>query len=104
MTGMNTLGSAEISDYQGRTVTIGVTGVCQQSVSKTGSYQIRVPFRQMSQAMQTINRQGGKVASVQIMGNPPVTAGGLPQAEATASDSSGDDAPTETKQSKRKRR
>ena len=56
MAGMNTLGSAGISDYQSRTVTIEVAGVCQQSVLKTGSYTVRVPFSQMSQAMQTINR------------------------------------------------
>ncbi|MGB3671514.1 MAG: phycobilisome linker polypeptide, partial [Phormidesmis sp.] len=64
MAGMNTLGSAGISDYQTRTVTIEVAGVCQQSVLKTGSYTVRVPYSQMSQAMQSINRQGGKVASV----------------------------------------
>lgn len=103
MTGMNTLGSAEISDYQGRTVTIGVAGVCQQSVLKTGSYQVRVPFSQMSQAMKTINRQGGKVSSVQIMGNPPVTAGAQPDAQPQA-EAAGKDAPKKKKSSKRKRR
>ena len=75
MAGMNTLGSAGISDHQSRTVTIEVAGVCQQSVLKTGNYTVRVPFSQMSQAMQSINRQGGKVASVQLMGNAPVVAG-----------------------------
>ncbi len=74
MAGMNTLGSAGISDYQTRTVTIEVAGVRQQSVLKTSSYTVRVPYSQMSQAMQTINRQGGKVASIQLMGNPPVLA------------------------------
>ncbi|MEL6813623.1 MAG: phycobilisome linker polypeptide [Cyanobacteria bacterium J06598_3] len=102
MTGMNVLGNAEISDYQGRTVTIGVTGVCQQSVLKTGSYQVKVPFSQMSQVMQTINRQGGKVASVQITGSPPVTSGA--QAQAPATKDSGNQVPTKTKSSKRKRR
>jgi len=51
MAGMNTLGSAGISDYQTRTVTIEVAGICQQSVLKTGSYTVRVPYSQMSQAM-----------------------------------------------------
>ncbi|MEL6469305.1 MAG: phycobilisome linker polypeptide [Cyanobacteria bacterium J06623_4] len=72
MAGMNVLGSAGISDYKNRTVTIEVAGVCQQSVLKTSNYQVRVPYSQMSEAMQSINRQGGRVASVQIMGNPPV--------------------------------
>ena len=76
MAGMNTLGSAGISDYQTRTVTIEVAGICQQSVLKTGSYTVRVPYSQMSQAMQSINRQGGKVTSVQLMGNPPAVAEG----------------------------
>lgn len=65
---MNILGTPEISDYQGRTVTIEVTGVCQQAVNKTASYTVRVPYSQMSQTMQRINRQGGKVASVSLKG------------------------------------
>ncbi|MFK8185884.1 MAG: phycobilisome linker polypeptide [Phormidesmis sp.] len=65
---MNILGTSEISDYQGRTVTVEVTGVCQQAVNKTGSYTVHVPFRQLSQTMQRINRQGSKVASVSLLG------------------------------------
>ncbi|MEM6599044.1 MAG: phycobilisome linker polypeptide [Cyanobacteria bacterium P01_C01_bin.69] len=84
MAGMNTLGSAGISDYQSRTVTIEVAGVCQQSVLKTGSYTVRVPFSQMSQAMQTINRQGGKVASVQLMGNTPAVSSSSANVNASA--------------------
>ena len=38
MAGMNVLGSTGVSDYQNRTVTIEVSGVCQQSVLKTGNY------------------------------------------------------------------
>lgn len=99
---MNTLGSSGISDYQSRTVTIEVTGVRQQSVLKTGSYQVRVPFSQMSQAMQSINRRGGTVASVQLMGDSPVTA----HVEPDASESSGseENAPVEKKAAKRKRK
>lgn len=84
MTGMNTLGSTGISDHQNRTVTIEVTGVRQQSVMKTGYYQVRVPYSQMSQALQTINHQGGKVESVQLMGN-------LPAVRTSASDDRADD-------------
>lgn len=89
MTGMNTLGSTGISDYQNRTVTIEVTGVRQQSVMKTGYYQVRVPYSQMSQALQTINHQGGKVESVQLMGNSPAvrTSAADDRAKADAPDS-----------------
>ena len=69
---MNILSSPGVSDYQNRTVTIKVTGVRQQSVHKQGSYQMKVPYSQMSQAMQTIHRRGGQVASVQMGGDPPV--------------------------------
>ena len=67
---MNILGTPEISDYQGRTVTIEVTGVREQAVNRTASYTVRVPYAQMSQAIQRINRQGGKVASVSLLGKP----------------------------------
>ena len=81
MSGMNVLANPGTSDYQNRTVTIEVTGVRQQSVLKRGGYQVRVPYSQMSQAMQTIHRQGGKVASVQVMGDPPaVSTGDQPDA------------------------
>lgn len=73
MSGMTTIGSAGLSDYQSRPVTIGVTGMRQQSVLKTSDYQVRVPYSQMSQTLQSISRQGGKVAFVHLMGNPPVT-------------------------------
>ncbi|MEM6599553.1 MAG: phycobilisome linker polypeptide [Cyanobacteria bacterium P01_D01_bin.36] len=105
MTGMNTLGSAGISDYQSRTVTIEVSGVCQQSVLKTGNYTVRVPYSQMSRAMQSINRQGGKVASVQLMGNAPVVAGSAASDDDNADSSEPkDDGGKEKKSSRRKRR
>lgn len=74
MSGMKTPISAGVSDYNSRLVTIQVTGVCRQSVLKTSNYQVRVPYSQMAQALRNINNQGGKVASVQLMGNEPVMA------------------------------
>lgn len=71
MAGMKTPLSAGTTDFANRMITINVTGVCQQSVLKTSNYQVRVPYSQMSQTMQNIHRQGGKIASVQLMGNPP---------------------------------
>jgi hypothetical protein len=109
MTGMNALGSAAISDYESRTVTIEVTGICQQAVMKTSNYQVRVPYSQMSQALQTINRQGGKVASVQLMGNPPARVGGGAPAAAIDAPAAADSADADSdaanqKGAKRKRR
>ena len=75
---MNALSQLGTSDYQNRTVIISVTGVRQQSVLKRSSYQVRVPYSQMSQAMQTIHRQGGQVASVQVGNNPPAQAASSP--------------------------
>ena len=66
---MNVLSQPGTSDYQNRTVIINVTGVRRQSVLKQGSYQVRVPYSQMSQAMQTIHRQGGQIASVRVGGD-----------------------------------
>ncbi|MEM6450579.1 MAG: phycobilisome linker polypeptide [Cyanobacteria bacterium P01_D01_bin.105] len=68
---MNILGTSEISDYQGRTVTVEVTGVCQQAVNKTASYTVHVPYSQLSQTIQRISRQGSKVAAVRLMGKAP---------------------------------
>jgi phycocyanin-associated, rod len=104
MPGMKTIPSAGISDYQNRTVTIDVTGVCQQSVLKTSNYQLKIPYSQMSQTLQAIHRQGGKVASIQLMGNPPATSGSQPAsqpAEAPSADEGDAEAPDS---SKRKRR
>ncbi|MGB3298830.1 MAG: phycobilisome linker polypeptide [Phormidesmis sp.] len=73
MSGMKTMPSAGISDYQNRTMTIGVTGMRQQPLLKTSDYQVQVPYSQMSQALQSIHRRGGKVAFVQLASNSPVS-------------------------------
>ena len=93
---MNILSNSGVSDYQNRTVTISVTGVRQQSVHKQGSYQMKVPYSQMSQAMQTIHRRGGQVASVQMGGNPPVVSDSSdveeqPQSDDGSNEASGED-------------
>lgn len=68
MPGMNTVGTSGISSYGNRAVSITVTGVCRQDVMKTSTYEIKVPYNQMSRAMQSINRMGGKVGSISIAG------------------------------------
>lgn len=67
MSGMTTSGIAGLSDYDNRTVTIEVTGLCRQETSHTSNYAVKVPFNRMSQAMQNINRLGGKVAGVTMV-------------------------------------
>ncbi|NER33408.1 MAG: rod-capping linker protein [Oscillatoria sp. SIO1A7] len=71
MSGMTTIGIAGLSDYDNRTVTIEVTALCRQETSRTSNYAVKVPFNRMSQAMQNINRLGGKVAGVTIVTPPP---------------------------------
>lgn len=93
---MNVLSNSGVSDYQNRTVTIKVTGVRQQSVHKQGSYQMKVPYSQMSQAIQTIHRRGGQVASVQMGDEPPMSNEGAdladpPQFEDGANEGSEED-------------
>ena len=108
MAGMNVLGTSGVSDYQNRTITIEVTGLAQQSVMKTSNYTVRVPYSQMSQTMQSINRQGGKVASVQLMGNDPVVAGSSGASDVQSNSEGESDADAEgepqRKSSRRKRR
>ena len=104
MSGMTTLGSTGLSDYQNRPVTIGVTGMRQQSVLKTSDYQVRVPYSQMSQTLQSINRQGGKVAFVQLMGNPPVASSNADAQAETAAPAAEEEANKGTSAQRNKRR
>lgn len=67
MTGMNTSGIANFSDYDSRFVEIGVTGARYQEVMRRGEYTIKVPHSSMVRAMQNITRLGGKVASVKVV-------------------------------------
>lgn len=108
MPGMKTTSSAGVSDYQNRTVTIGVTGMRQQSILKTSDYQVRVAYSQMSQTLQSINRQGGKVAFVQLMDNPPATSSSAdadaPDAQAKMSAPAAEEEADEAASAQRKRR
>lgn len=74
MAGMITTGCSGVSDYSSRAVTIDVAGVARQDVAKTSNYQVKVPFSQMSQAMQNIAELGGKVVGVSVSGAAPATA------------------------------
>jgi phycocyanin-associated, rod len=66
MSGMITTGDNNISTYGNRTITINVTGICRQDVMRTSNYTVKVPYSRMSQTIQSINRLGGKVASISL--------------------------------------
>ncbi|MGK7872838.1 MAG: phycobilisome linker polypeptide [Xenococcaceae cyanobacterium] len=66
MAGMTTTGTTNLSDYDGRTVEIKVTGVCRQDVMRMSDYTVKVPHSRMVQTMQNINRLGGKVTGVTV--------------------------------------
>ncbi len=63
---MITTGDTNISTYGSRTIAIEVTGVCRQDVMRTSNYTVKVPYSRMSQAIQNINRLGGKVAGISL--------------------------------------
>ncbi|MGD1851419.1 MAG: phycobilisome linker polypeptide [Cyanophyceae cyanobacterium] len=68
MSGMLATGQIATGDHSSRTVTISVSGFCNQSISKTGNYQVRVPYARMAQTMQNISRMGGKIEGVNVVG------------------------------------
>lgn len=66
MAGMLATGPMAVGTYDNRTVTISVSGVCNQAVSRTSNYTVRVPFNCMSQTMQHILKQGGTIDGVNV--------------------------------------
>lgn len=66
MAGMVATGQTAAGGYSNRTVTISVSGFCNQALSKTGTYQVRVPYNRMAQAMQNVARMGGKIEGVDV--------------------------------------
>ena len=69
MAGMTTTGCVGVSDYNVRSVTIDVTSVARQDVAKSSTYQVKVPFSQMSRTMRNIAELGGKVVGVSVAGS-----------------------------------
>jgi phycocyanin-associated, rod len=53
-----------ISEYNRRTITIEVTGMCHQNVSRTSHYTVKVPYSSLARTLQSIQRVGGTVANV----------------------------------------
>ena len=64
MSGMTTTGTTVLSDYSSRTVTIEVTGLCDQNVMRQGNFTYKVPYSRMSEMMKKIHRLGAQVVRV----------------------------------------
>ena len=50
----------------GRLVTIKATGIAENAYVRSGSYVLRVPFSRMNEALQRVNRLGGRVIDVVV--------------------------------------
>lgn len=66
MPGMVTTGSNTVSGVGSSTVVFTVEGVCDQALSRTSNYTVKVPFSQMNEAYKSIGQSGGKITAVQV--------------------------------------
>ncbi|MCX5930859.1 MAG: phycobilisome rod-core linker polypeptide [Cyanobacteria bacterium] len=58
--------SGESSSSSGRMVTISATGLVNNDYVRSSAYVIRVPLSRMNQALQRVNRLGGRVTNVTV--------------------------------------
>ncbi|MDJ0693374.1 MAG: phycobilisome linker polypeptide [Mastigocoleus sp. MO_167.B18] len=65
MSGMLTTGTADLSDYNSRTIIIEVTGALGDLVRKS-NYTLKVPYNRMSEKVRQINRMGQKIVSIRL--------------------------------------
>jgi CpcD/allophycocyanin linker domain len=63
MYGIETTGTASLSDYNSRIVVVEVTGASHKQV-RNSNYTLRVPLGRLSQTIQRIARTGGKIVSI----------------------------------------
>ncbi len=64
--GMTQTADKNLSDYSSRTVTIEVTGVRRQNVTRKSKYTVTVPYSRLSQEIQLLHRLGGKIVSINV--------------------------------------
>ncbi|MCL2933465.1 MAG: hypothetical protein MGG11_14805 [Trichodesmium sp. MAG_R03] len=67
MTQMTTIGTPQMSNYDGRIVEIEVTGVCRQNIKRVSTYKKKVAHSRMNEAMREISSLGGKVVGVTLL-------------------------------------
>lgn len=72
MSGMLTTGTADLSDYNSRTMIIEVTGALGDLVRKS-NYTLKVPYNRMSEKVRQINRMGQKIVSIRLASSVGVT-------------------------------
>ncbi len=72
MSGMLTTGTADLSDYNSRTIIIEVTGALGDLVRKS-NYTLKVPYHRMSEKVRQINRMGQKIVSIRLASSVGVT-------------------------------
>lgn len=70
MTGMTTIGATSLSSYNNRTITIAISGLCNQATSRHSNYVIQIPYSRLSTTMKSIGRSGAKIVSVTLNGQP----------------------------------
>ncbi|MCT0219578.1 phycobilisome rod-core linker polypeptide [Synechococcus sp. CS-1329] len=58
--------AGESSSGSGRMVTISATGLVNNDYVRSGAYVMRVPFSRMNEALQRVNRLGGRVTNVVV--------------------------------------
>jgi hypothetical protein len=58
--------AGESSSGSGRVVTISATGLVNNDYVRSGAYVMRVPFSRMNEALQRVNRLGGRVTNVVV--------------------------------------
>lgn len=61
---MTPISSNSLSNYGNRTVTLEVTGICNQQVMRTGTCTMTTSYNRLSQTIKGVHRMGGKVARV----------------------------------------
>jgi hypothetical protein len=60
-------GTADLSDYSSRRVTIEVTGGRHQEATRLGTYKMTIPYSCLSRTIQGVHRFGGKVIGVTLL-------------------------------------
>ncbi|MCL2924900.1 MAG: hypothetical protein MGF17_09825 [Trichodesmium sp. MAG_R04] len=67
MTQMTTIGTPQMSNYNGRILEIEVTGVCRQDIKRVSTYKKKVAHSRMNEAMREIYSLGGRVVGVTLL-------------------------------------
>jgi phycocyanin-associated, rod len=70
MTGMTTIGATSLSSYNNRTITIAISGLCNQATSRHSNYVIQIPYSRLNSTLQSVRRSGAKITSISLNGQP----------------------------------